>query len=158
MPDETHYFQRPRGLPSRLPASASLDRKCEPSDRDSRDALAELEGWATNFDAPPFLRRPRRIRHRQDHGPQAIHPPASREAQDPKAASGTLPLPIYIDLRDYVGENKDHVPTIEELLDEVIRRSWKLSERTIVAKDILRLVRDEGALIIFEDSMRESCI
>src|SRR5207302_557850 len=59
-------------------------------------------------------------------------------------------LPIFVDLRDYVGERKDCVPTIEELLDEVIRRSWKLSDRAVTAKDILRLVREEGALIIFD--------
>src|SRR5207302_53323 len=38
----------------------------------------------------------------------------------------------------------------EELLDEVIRRAWKLTDRAVTAKDILRLVREEGALIIFD--------
>jgi hypothetical protein len=70
--------------------------------------------------------------------------------KDSPGAKGTIPLPIYIDLRDYVGERKEVVPTIEELLDEVIRRAWKLTDRTVTAKDILRLVREEGALIIFD--------
>src|SRR5205807_1511181 len=47
-------------------------------------------------------------------------------------------------------DRKNYVPTAEELLDDVIRRSWKLTDRTITARDVLRLVREEGALIIFD--------
>jgi uncharacterized protein YjbI with pentapeptide repeats len=72
--------------------------------------------------------------------------PARKRGEDP----GKYPLPIYIDLRDYVGEKPNTVPTIETLLTSVIQRSWRVTEKQVTAADILRLVREEGALILFD--------
>ena len=142
-------FQPPRGFAITLADLATLDGKTDPRDQ-GRDALAELEAWATNSDAPPFFA----LLGEYGIGKTTTLKQFTRQLldklKDPATAKETLPLPIYVDLRDYVGERKDHVPTIEELLDEVIRRSWKVTDRTVVAKDVLRLVREEGALIIFD--------
>jgi len=121
-----------------------------PARDQARDALEELEAWATNPDAPPFFA----LLGEYGIGKTTTLKQFTRDLldrlKDSPAAKKSLPLPIFVDLRDYVGDRKDYVPTIDELLDEVIRRSWKLSERTVTAKDILRLVREEGALIIFD--------
>jgi hypothetical protein len=55
-----------------------------------------------------------------------------------------------VDLRAYSGESKDGAPTIEQLLADVIERSWKLSNRSITPQEVLRLVREEGAVILFD--------
>ena len=42
------------------------------------------------------------------------------------------------------------MPTIEELLQNIIRHAWKLSGSAVSAGDILRLVREQGAVILFD--------
>ena len=167
IPEETCNYQPTRGFATTLAGLVTLDGK-HPGLDQARDALKELEAWATNSDAPPFFallgeygigktttlkQFTRQILDKRSGGPDGRAPQrksASNSDGPVIHAKEELPLPIYIDLRDYVVDRKEYVPTIEELLDEVIRRSWKLTERTIAAKDILRLVREEGALIIFD--------
>ena len=62
------------------------------------------------------------------------------------------PLPIFIDLRHYLFSRKNHVPaTVHELLEAVLTRSWSSPDRpTVTAEEILRLVRDERAVLIFD--------
>lgn len=74
----------------------------------------------------------------------------TRQLLEKRKSRPELPLPIYVDVRDYVGESRDHVPTLEQLLTSVIQRSWKLKDRTITPQDVLRLVREEGAVILFD--------
>jgi WD40 repeat protein/uncharacterized protein YjbI with pentapeptide repeats len=148
VPDQTRDFQRTRGLATTLAGLATLDGKTPQHDQ-ARDALDELEAWTTAADEPFFA-----LLGEYGIGKTTTLKQFTRQLldklKDPQAARTDLPLPIFVDLRDYVGERKDQVPTIEELLDEVLRRSWKLSDRAITAKDLLRLVREEGALIIFD--------
>ena len=149
VPEESRDFQRTRGIATTLAGLLTLDGKAPARDQ-ARDAIEELEAWATNAEAPPFFA----LLGEYGIGKTTTLKQFTRHLLDklkkPQAAKDGVPLPIFVDLRDYVGERKDHVPTIEELLDEVIRRSWKLTERVVTAKDILRLVREEGALIIFD--------
>ena len=156
VPDETRAFQRPLGLPSTLAELARLDGSPPVRDQ-ARDAIDVLEAWAANPEAPPFFA----LLGEYGIGKTTTLKQFTRhllgKLADAQAAKAGLPLPIYVDLRDYVGERKENVPTIEELLDEVIRRSWKLSDRTVSAKDILRLVlRGRGAASSSTASTRRS--
>jgi uncharacterized protein YjbI with pentapeptide repeats len=149
VPEETLDFVRPRGIATTLAGLATLDGKA-PSRDQARDALEELEAWATAPDAPSFFALLGEYGIGKTTTLKQFTRHLLEKLKGPRAARNALPLPIFVDLRDYVGEREDHVPTIEELLDEVIRRTWKLSERTVAAKDLLRLVREEGALILFD--------
>jgi NACHT domain/TIR domain len=62
------------------------------------------------------------------------------------------PLPIFIDLRIYSPTiHKGDVPPLERLLQELLDRVWETTHRqAFKAQDILRLVREEGAILIFD--------
>ena len=62
------------------------------------------------------------------------------------------PLPIFIDLRIYSPTiHKGDVPRLEQLLQELLDRVWETTHRqAFKAEDILRLVREEGAILIFD--------
>ena len=62
------------------------------------------------------------------------------------------PLPIFIDLRIYSPTiHKGDVPPLEQLLQELLDRVWETTHRqAFKAEDILRLVREEGAILIFD--------
>ena len=63
-----------------------------------------------------------------------------------------MPLPIFIDLRYYSETvHKGHVPSLEVLLREVLEQVWKTDTDLLFRpRDILRLVREEGAILIFD--------
>ena len=63
-----------------------------------------------------------------------------------------VPLPIFIDLRAYSDTiRKGSVPNLETLLQEVLGQVWKASkELPFTAQNILRLVQEEGAVLIFD--------
>jgi len=63
-----------------------------------------------------------------------------------------VPLPIFIDLRLFSPSvhNKE-VPPLETLLQELLAQAWKGFYRpAFTAQDVLRLVREEGAILIFD--------
>ncbi len=64
----------------------------------------------------------------------------------------TIPLPLFIDLRQYLFDRKQHVPTsIQELLTAVIARNWRQpGPPNVTADELIRLVREERALLIFD--------
>lgn len=146
MPEETRHFQRTQGHAHPLAARESLDpAKAVPGE--ARDALDELEAWATHADGPPFFALLGEVGiGKTTTLKQFTRHLIEKRARQPRK----YPLPIYIDLRDHVGDRPDRVPTIEELFTGVIQRSWRLTDRTLSAADLLRLVRQEGALIIFD--------
>src|SRR5262245_46934701 len=63
-----------------------------------------------------------------------------------------VPLPIFIDLRIYSPMiHKGDVPPLEQLLQELLDRVWETTHRqAFKAEDILQLVREEGAILIFD--------
>jgi NACHT domain/TIR domain len=63
-----------------------------------------------------------------------------------------MPLPIFIDLRIYSATiHKGDVPPLEQLLQELLDRVWETTHKqAFKAEDILRLVREDGAILIFD--------
>ena len=149
VPEDTHHFQRTRGQRFALGDLERLDDTGRPdraTQAQARDALDELEAWATNPAAPPFFA----LLGEYGIGKTTTLKQLTRHLLKERKSRPELPLPIYVDLRDYVGESKDSVPTIEQLLASVIQQSWKLRDRTVTPQDVLRLIQEEGALILFD--------
>jgi len=146
MPDETQHFQRTRGFPHHLAQREALD-SAKASLGDARDALDELEAWAVRAEGSPFFA----LLGEVGIGKTTTLKQFTRQLIEKRLKEpAKYPLPIYIDLRDYVSDKPETVPTIEELLTSVIQRSWRVTDRSVTAGDLLRLVREEGALIIFD--------
>ncbi|MBE2286506.1 MAG: TIR domain-containing protein [Prosthecobacter sp.] len=145
-PEETRHFQRTKGFPHHLAARESLDpAKAPPGE--ARDALEELEAWAVRADGQPFFA----LLGEVGIGKTTTLKQFTRQLLEKRRKQPRkFPLPIYIDLRDYIGDRPDAVPTIEELLASVIQRSWRVADRNVTAADLLRLVREDGALILFD--------
>jgi uncharacterized protein YjbI with pentapeptide repeats len=147
VPKDTHHFQRPRGPKLTLGDLERLDDTRRPDlNVQARDALDELESWASNPDAPPFFA----LLGEYGVGKTTTLEQFTRLLLEQRKSRPELPLPLYVDLRDYVADSKDSVPTIEQLLASVIQQSWKLQDRTITPQDVLRLIQEEGALILFD--------
>ena len=145
-PEETKHFQRTRGLAHHLAARESID-PAKAGAGEARDALDELEGWAVRAEGSPFFALLGEVGiGKTTTLKQFTRQLIEKRQKDP----AKYPLPVYIDLRDYVSDKPEAVPTIEELLTSVIQRSWRVTDRTVTAGDLLRLVREEGALIIFD--------
>lgn len=145
-PEETRHFQRTRGFAHHLSEREALD-PAKAHLGEARDALDELEAWAVRTEGSSFFA----LLGEVGIGKTTTLKQFTRLLIDKRGKEpGKYPLPIYIDLRDYVGDRPGAVPTIEELLTSVIQRSWRVTDRTVTAADLLRLVREEGALIIFD--------
>ncbi|MBU53812.1 MAG: hypothetical protein CL920_34380, partial [Deltaproteobacteria bacterium] len=77
-----------------------------------------------------------------------------REGAPPKEKDKT-PLPIFFDLRKHISSINDNakqptLPTLEAFLDELVERTWEHDGTGFTGKEVLRLVREEGAMIIFD--------
>ncbi|HEY1082671.1 MAG TPA: TIR domain-containing protein, partial [Prosthecobacter sp.] len=147
VPEETRHFQRTKGLAHHLARRESLD-PAKASLGEARDALDELEAWALRADGAPFFALLGEVGIGKTTTLKQFTRLLIEKRQ--KEPGKKYPLPIYIDLRDYVADAPGAVPTIEELLTSVIQRAWRVADRTITAADLLRLVRQENALIIFD--------
>jgi len=147
VPEETRHFQRTRGFAHHLAQRETLDPG-KASMGDARDALDELEAWAVRPDASPFFALLGEVGIGKTTTLKQFTRLLIEKRQ--KEPGKKYPLPIYIDLRDYVADKPGAVPTIEELLTSVIQRAWRVTDRTITAADLLRLMLEENALIIFD--------
>lgn len=77
----------------------------------------------------------------------------TRRLSEEREADPSLPVPVFIDLRENYLSYKEGspLPTLEALIEESIRRNWRLEKgSTITPDDVLQLVREEGAVIIFD--------
>jgi uncharacterized protein YjbI with pentapeptide repeats len=148
VPEDTRHFQRTRGQRINLGELERLDRPSHEavSPEQASDALGELRAWAINPEAPPFFA----LLGEYGIGKTTTLKQLTRLLLEERQSTPGLPLPIYVDLRDYIGESRDSIPTIEQLLASVIQRGWKLRDRSLTPQDLLRLIREEGALIIFD--------
>ncbi len=68
-----------------------------------------------------------------------------------RLSNKNLPLPIYLDLR-HLGDNAKDDLSLEHIIDVLLRGSWLSGElkTELNAAEIIRLVQQEGALLIFD--------
>ena len=147
-PPDTPNFTPTRGHRFTFADSEGIaDRRFESAN--AKDALTELRAWAADIDGCPFFA----VLGEYGIGKTTPLKQFTRRLLELRKADRATPLPIYVDLRAYVSNDargKDFVPTIQELLTTVIERSWKLTDKSITADVIIRLVREKGAIILFD--------
>lgn len=144
VPAAVPYFRRPLGRGFALGDLEKISDATSESTETGRDAIEEMEAWARRADAPPLFA----LLGEYGMGKTTALKHFTRGLLEKRRDDRAVPLPIYVDLRDYVGRTE--VPTIEELLQNVIDHSWKLTDRRVTAATLVRLVREEGAVIIFD--------
>jgi len=124
---------------------AALETSETPEREDGVDALDELTSWAQDSAGPAFCA----VLGQYGMGKTTTLKWLTRELLHRRARGEAAPLPIYIDLR--IGsDDLGKVPTLDELLTEHIRRNPKLTSSHATANDLLTLVREQGALMIFD--------
>ena len=111
-------------------------------------ALEALEAWATHERGAPYCV----LLGEYGIGKTTTLKQFAQSLLARRRKGEDMPLPIFIDLRAYSDSiRKGNVPDLETLLQEVLERVWTTTqELPFTAQDILRLVREEGAVLIFD--------
>ena len=133
-PERLKHFEKP--LAATNPGSQPID------------ALAYLNDWLGSENAPPILY----VLGDYGIGKTTTLKQLTHDLLERRKTDSSIPVPLFVDLRHYLFERKQHVPTsIQELLTAVIARNWRLpGPPALGADDILQMVRDERALLIFD--------
>ncbi len=130
-------FVRPRGRGVDLNSSLSALTEV----RDGEDALSVMEAWLKRPDEPMFA-----LLGEYGIGKTTVLQQLTQMLIEQGKTDKRIRQPIYIDLRNY---QQPGVPTLNQLLAEIIERSFRADKRP-TADQILRMVQKEGALIIFD--------
>ena len=144
------------GLPAEpIPSRGRLTKiRLVRADRDERatdridgfDAVDYLARWAADPSSPPFCALLGEVGIGKTTACQllTLRLLAARK-EDPG-----LPLPVYLDLRRYSWDGRVDF-TLEQILDAVLRRSWRAGfGAPLDADGVIRLATEEGALAIFD--------
>ncbi len=136
-PETLKNFVKPRGIGVDFTSSISALA----AERDGEDALAVMEAWLKQPDAPMFA-----LLGEYGIGKTTALMKLTQNLNELRERDKRIRQPIYIDLRHY---GEPGVPTLNQLLAEIIERSFRADKRP-TADQILRMVQKEGALIIFD--------
>ena len=133
-PERLKHFEKP--LAATNPESQPID------------ALTYLNDWLGSENAPPILY----VLGDYGIGKTTTLKQLTHDLLERRKTDSSIPVPLFVDLRHYLFERKQHVPaSIQELLTAVIARNWRLpGPPALGADDILQMVRDERALLIFD--------
>ena len=109
------------------------------------DALTE---WVKDEDAPPYFA----LFGEYGIGKTTTLKQFAQQLLKQRREGKEAPLPIFMDLRNYIDAiHKGTIPPIKDLLQELLDGVWKIpGEIMFTAQDILRLVQEEGAVLIFD--------
>lgn len=114
-----------------------------------RDAVSFLMEWAANPKAQPYCALLGDLGMGKTTTCMAFTD-ALLQARD-GGGPDRPPLPIYLDLRN-LGEVAAGELTLEPILDRALKGTWRGGQTNpdLTAAEVIRLVRDEGALVIFD--------
>ncbi|MCB1227766.1 MAG: pentapeptide repeat-containing protein, partial [Verrucomicrobiales bacterium] len=144
-PQEAKCPQRGRAHPTSFAELESLNGKLPSTE--GRDALEELHEWVAGGEKSSVFCA---VLGEYGIGKTTTLKMFTKELLDRRRTDRSTPLPIYIDLRLRLGES-GAVPTLEQLLQQVIVRNHKLAHASpLTPATIIRLVREEGAVIMFD--------
>jgi WD40 repeat protein/DNA polymerase III delta prime subunit len=112
-----------------------------------KDAVKFLEEWATDVNAPPYCA----LLGEYGMGKTTTCKALARELLHRHDQGETVPLPIYLDLRN-VGAEARRGLVLEEILELVLKYSWKAGpgSAALSATELIGLVQNQGALVIWD--------
>ena len=143
-PEDLHYLVDAKAQETSIEAAATTF----PHQGRQVVAIDELMAWAEDKDGAPYCV----LLGEYGIGKTTALKQFAQSLLARRGKGEDVPLPIFIDLRAYSDTiHKGSVPDLETLLQEVLGQVWKTSdELPFTAQDILRLVREEGAILIFD--------
>jgi WD40 repeat protein/DNA polymerase III delta prime subunit len=127
--------------------SKTANKIPEPNTDRRRDAIESLMEWLNDEKAPPYSA----LLGEYGMGKTTTCKALARELLDRREKGETVRLPIYLDLR-YVGESAKRELVLDEILELIIKRSWKRGPggTLVTPKELTGLVQNEGALVIWD--------
>jgi WD40 repeat protein/uncharacterized protein YjbI with pentapeptide repeats len=129
----------------------SMDKLGEPSEGSAEavrsDAIDYLLEWLADADQPPYCA----LLGEYGMGKTTTCKALTLRLLDERDAGGQWPLPVYIDLR-LIGEAAKNEPLLKDILTRALEREWQAGDidAGLTADEIIRLVQQEGGLIIFD--------
>ena len=111
------------------------------------DAIESLLGWIQEENAPRYCA----LLGEYGMGKTTTCKALARELLERRSRGEKAPLPIYLDLR-YVGESAKSDPTMEDILDRILKKGWKSGPRgaRVTVDELIRLAEHENALVIWD--------
>jgi len=123
-------------------------KKVESLAAQSQPALDVLEEWALHEGGPLFAA----VLGEYGIGKTTTLKQLTHRLLDRREKDPTTPLPIFVDMRAYTKAiHEQKVLPLREFLREIFQHPWKVPHAVDLDPDaVLRLVREEGALLIFD--------
>ena len=140
---DTQYWVSARAQETSLDVATSLP----PRER-SVSAISALQAWIEDEDAPPYCA----LLGEYGIGKTTTLKQFAQSLLTQRRQGKEVPLPIFIDLRNYSATiHEGTIPSLEILLQEMLEQAWKTPTRIMfAAQDVLRMVQEEGAVLIFD--------
>ena len=109
------------------------------------DAMQYLHTWVENPQAPVRFA----LLGETGMGKTTTCRVLTRELLEAREKEPTAPLPIYLDLR-LLGKRATQLTNLHEILTTLIARSWRVDQPSLDADEIIRLLREDGAIVLFD--------
>lgn len=124
--------------------AADTRREVEP-----QSGLKMLVDWARRKDAPPYTC----VLGEFGIGKTTLLKRFTLELLKRREKGEAVPMPIFLDLRtpiESINADGARLPELEELLGELMRRTWNSGGPAPEPAQLLQLVRNEGAVMIID--------
>jgi WD40 repeat protein len=146
---EDHHFEPGWAVQSPLRGLGADKRGSRGGQAQRVVAVDLLKSWASSADGSPYAA----VLGEYGMGKTTTLKQLARVLLAERDQDPNVPLPIYIDLRDWVPDPRSSgsVPKLLDVLGAVLERSWNVAENVpVTPAEILALVRTQGALLIFD--------
>ena len=141
-------FTAGRGRPVGIKTVADLvEKEKMAADENAIIATDYLMDWASNEDSPPFCA----VLGEYGMGKTTTLKAFTRQLLEQRLDNTDLPLPIYIDLREYTWDKKVDFD-LNDILAHILKKSWKGGHAIspISPEDIINHVQENRALMIWD--------
>jgi len=128
-------------------AESLLSKQKQQAQEEGIDAIQYLYDWLIDADAPPFCA----LLGEYGMGKTTSCKALSQRLITERKHNKKLPLPIYLDLREYSWDERLNF-TLESILQHVLDKSWKGGHlrSEITPDDIVSQVQEKNACVIFD--------